>query len=199
MGPVEHIVADLVQHERCFELAQDRDRLFRRLRAVVGNPDVKRLAGAHELIQRQHRLLDRSIRVGTVMVEDIHVFQPHPLQALVAAGDQVLARTPFAVGAGPHQVARLAGDDQLVAERHQVLLQNPAEGDLRRTRFRAVVVREVEVGDAEVERGSRHRPAVVVHVDAPEVVPQPQRYRRKPQPAASAAAVGHGVVTVFSR
>src|SRR3712207_7993263 len=53
--------------------------------------------------------------VGPVRVEDVHVLHAHALQALVEAREYMLARAPLAIGPGPHLVARLRGDDELVA------------------------------------------------------------------------------------
>ena len=61
---------------------------------------------------------------------------------------------------------------------------------------RPVVVREVEVGDAEVESASQDRAAGVERPVVPEVLPEPERDRRKLQAAASTAAVEHAVVAV---
>ena len=55
-------------------------------------------------------------------VEDVDVLQAHALEALVEAGEQVFARSPFAIGPGPHVVAGLGGDDQFVAISAQVVL-----------------------------------------------------------------------------
>ena len=45
-------------------------------------------------------------------VKNIDIVQTHALQALVEAGQQVLARaTATAVGARPHVPTRFAGDD----------------------------------------------------------------------------------------
>ncbi len=60
-------------------------------------------------------------------IEDIDVIQTHALQALVEAGDQIFARSPLAVGPGPHVVSGLGGDDEFVAITAQIVLQNLAE------------------------------------------------------------------------
>src|ERR1700675_4999405 len=48
-------------------------------------------------------------------------------EALVQAGQEVLARPTIAVGPGPHVVARLGGDNQLVAVWAQVRSEDPPE------------------------------------------------------------------------
>ena len=63
------------------------------------------------------RLLERCLGIETVRVEDVDVVEPHPAEALVEARQEVLARSPLAVGAGPHVVAGLRRDDDLVPVR----------------------------------------------------------------------------------
>ena len=128
---VEHVVARLVNETGRAQLAQNGGGLPRLLRAVGRDTGVDRLAAAHDVVQRAQRLLHRCVGVRAVAVEDVHIVQPHALEALVEAGDQVLARSPLAVGAGPHVVAGFAGDHQLVAVAAQVLGQDSAKGLLR--------------------------------------------------------------------
>jgi len=59
-----------------------------------------------------------------------------------------------AVRARPHVIAGLGGDHQLVAVRPEVIGKHSPEVDLGRPVGRAVVVGEIEVGDAQVERGA---------------------------------------------
>ena len=147
-------------------------------------------------VQRPHRLLERGLRVGTVRVEDVDVVQPHPGQRGVQRGQQVLARTPVAVRTGPHVVAGLGGDHQLVAVRPEVLGEHPAEVGLRGSVGRAVVVGQVEMGDAEVERPPQDGPLGGQRIDVTEVLPEPERHRGQVQPAAADPAVGHVVVAI---
>ena len=109
-------------------------------------------------VERAHRLLERRLGVEAVRIEDVDVFEPHALEALVEAGEQVFAAAPLAVGARPHVVAGLAGDHEFVAIASEVAAQEVAEIDLRRARRRPVIVGEVEVGDPEVERGAQNGP-----------------------------------------
>ncbi len=89
-------------------------------------------------------------------VEDVDVLEAHALQALVEAGQQILARSPVAIRAGPHIVAGLGADDQFVAIGLEIEAQNLAEVAFRASRRRAVVVGQVEVGDAQVEGAAHH-------------------------------------------
>ena len=109
------------------------------------------------------------------------------------------ARPEVAVGPGPHVVAGLGRDDQLVAVGGEVGGEHAPEVLLGRPVGRAVVVGQVEVGDAEIERPpadrllGRERPVVA------EVVPQPERDGRQQQPAGAAPAIRHRVVAVLRR
>src|SRR5439155_5681967 len=67
----------------------------------------------------------------------------------------------------------LRRDDQLVPVRGEVAADEPAEGLLRGAVRVAVVVREVEVRDAEVERAADDRAARLERTVVPEVVPEP--------------------------
>ena len=139
------------------ERAHDRRRLAGLLRRVRGDARVERLALPHGRVERAHRLLERRVRVEAVRVEDVDVVEAHPREALVEAREQVLARAPLAVRPGPHVVAGLRRDDELVAVRPQVVREDPAEVLLGRAGRRPVVVREVEVRDAEIERAAHDR------------------------------------------
>ena len=121
------------------------------LGGVVGDADVQGLAGADDGVEGAHRLLQRGVGVGAVVVEDVDVVEAHAVEGLVQRRDQVLAGAPLAVRAGPHVVAGLGGDDDLVAVGREVVGQDAAEVGLGAAGRRAVVVGQVEVGDAEVE------------------------------------------------
>ena len=195
--PVEQVVARLVDQERNALGAQDGGRLAGLARRVRRDAHVERLALVDGRRQRAHRLLERGVSVEAVRVEDVEVVDADPPQALVQARQHVLARAAaLAVGARPHVPAGLAGDDQLVAVACQVLAQDPAEVDLGAAVGRAVVVGEVEVGDAQVEGGVHHRPLLRERRRVAEVVPQPEREERELKAAAPAEAVRHRVIAV---
>ncbi len=132
------------------------DRALRRVRRDAG---VQRLALPHGRVERAERLLHRRRGVAPVRVEDVDVVQPHSLEALVQAREQVLARAEVAVGTGPHVVAGLGRDHELVAEGREVRAQEGSERLLGRAVGRPVVVGQVEVRDAEVERPPHDRAA----------------------------------------
>ena len=81
---------------------------------IGGDTGVKRLSLADGGLEGPEGLLERRVGVEAVRVENVHIVHAHPLQALVEAGQQVLARSPLAIGAGPHVVTGLGGDDELV-------------------------------------------------------------------------------------
>ena len=170
--PVEHVVLRLMNQAGGPERFEDVHRLARLLRRIVGNAGVECLSAPHDLVERAHRLFEGRIRVGTVRVEDVHVLQPHALQALVDARDHVLARSPFAVRAGPHQVAGFRGDDKFIAMRGEIPLEDCSEILLGGTGGWTVVVRKVEVRDAEVERAPDHGPGVLEIIHVAKVVPE---------------------------
>jgi hypothetical protein len=59
---------------------------------------------------------------------------------------------------------------------------------------RAVIVRKVEVSDAEVESAAEHSQDVAEGVDSAEIVPKTKRNGGEKESAAATAAVMHGVV-----
>ena len=188
--PVEHRVRRLVDQQRRAHSRGSRRPRAVRSGGVRRDAGVQRPARAHRRVERAHRLLERRVRVEPVRVEDVDVVEAHPPQRLVEARQQVLPRAPLPVRPGPHVVAGLGRDDQLVAVRPEVARQDPAEVLLGRAVRRAVVVGQVEVRDPEVERPPQD---LALRVDRPvvaEVVPQAERDGRQPQPAPPAPAVG---------
>src|SRR6266446_4801452 len=95
------------------QFAEDLRRLLGPPGRVRGDAGVERLSLADCGVERPLRLLERSLGVEAMRVEDVDVLQAHPLQALVEAGQQVLSRAPDAVRTRPHVPAGLRGDDQL--------------------------------------------------------------------------------------
>ena len=149
---VQHRVGRLVDQERHAHVAQDRRRPAGVAR--VSTTRCRRTAPCltrTRARERTHRLLQRRVGIEAVGVEDVDVVEPEPAEALVEAGQQVLARAAVAVRPRPHVPAGLGRDDQLVAERREVAAQEAAEVLLGRAVRRPVVVGQVEVGDAEVE------------------------------------------------
>ena len=195
-GTVKYRIAVLVDDEGDMQLVQNGGSLFQRGAVVVGKPRVQRPAALHGGGQRAHGLLQRGVRVHAVMVENVHIVQPHPLQALVQTGQQIFPAAPVSVRAVPHGIARLGGNDEFVPVSGQVVPQNTAEIPFRRAGSRPIVVGKVKVGDAVVKGGAHDGPHGVVAGGIPKIVPQTQRYGGKFQPAGAAAMVGHGRIAV---
>ena len=105
---IEHRVRRLVDEQRHTHVAEDAGRLDRARRRVRRDAGVERLARVHRGGKRTHRLLERSLRVGPVVIEDVDVIETQPFKRLVQRGEDVLPRAQVAVGAGPHVPARLA-------------------------------------------------------------------------------------------
>ena len=196
-GAVKDGVAVLVDDEGDVELVEDGAGFFQRLTVVVGQAGIKRLAAAHRLRQSTHGLFQRGVGVHAVVVENIHIVQPHALQAPVQAGQQILAAAEIPVRAGPHGISRFAGKHQLIPVGTQVFFKNTAEILLGSAGHRAVVVRHIDVRDAAVECGAQHGAHIVEGVARAEVVPQPQRNAGQLQAAFAAAGVLHRLITAL--
>ena len=145
------------------------------------------------------RLLEGRVGIEVVVVEDVDVVEAHAGEALVQAGQEVLAGTEVAVGTGPHVPACLGRDHELVAVVAEVGVEDATEIRLGAAVRGAVVVGEVEVGDAQVESAAQDRTLVLERLLFAEVLPEPERDRRQEQAAAPAAAVGHRVVAALGR
>src|SRR3546814_4897025 len=106
------------------------------------------------------RLLARGLGIYAVRIESVDIIDPHPLEALVAARDQIFAAAAdIAVRAGPHIPPRLGRDHQFVAVRGEIGREDAAEILLRRAVWRAVIVGEIDMRDAAIERAAQHRAA----------------------------------------
>jgi hypothetical protein len=172
------------------QAAQDPGRLPGLGRGVRGDPDVESLA-CRTALSRAPRVSSSGSRDRSDRSRRVDVLQPHALQALVKAGQKVLARPPLTVGAGPHVISRLCADHQLVAEGTQVAAHHRVQGLLGGAVGRPVVVCQVEVGDAQIEGVQQGQPTLVQGPLGAEVLPQAQGDRGELEAAPAAAAVGH--------
>ena len=131
-----------------------------------------------------------------MMVEDIHIIELHALQRLIERCHQILTGAPVTVRAVPHGVACLRGDDHLITVRTKIRAHDLSEVLLRGARLRAVVVRQVEVGDAVIKCRKQHR-LHHVHIGfRAEVVPETQGHLRKLQSRFSTAPVKVSLIAV---
>ena len=108
-------------------------------------------------------------------VENVDVVQAHAGKGLIDRGNQVLARTTIAIRPGPHVIAGLARDDQLIAVGLPVRGKVLTKVGLGRAVGRAVVIREIEVGDTVIEGGTEHVALGDAVIGVSEVVPQAER------------------------
>ncbi|MPM16523.1 hypothetical protein SDC9_62904 [bioreactor metagenome] len=118
---------------------------------------------------------------------------------MIKACRQILLGAPFAIRAGPHIIAGLAGNDQLVPIRQEVLFQNLTECFFRAAWRRTVVVRQIEMGDSQIEGALDHFARVIEQVHLAEVVPKPKGDGRQFKTAVAYAVIDHFVVSVLSR
>ncbi len=85
-------------------------------------------------------------------IEDIDVVESHAPQALIETGQHIFARAAaLPVRPGPHVPAGLGGNDQLVAMGVEIFLEQAAKVGLGASIRRAVVIREIEMRDAQIE------------------------------------------------
>ncbi|MPM24550.1 hypothetical protein SDC9_71033 [bioreactor metagenome] len=172
--PIEDGIPDLIEHKRAVQFLEDFRRAERRFRVVIRNARVKRASALDRRVEGEHALLQRRLGVHAMMVKDIHIRQPHALQALVQAREHVFSAAVVAVGPRPHQITRLSTDDQLVAVLRHLLAEDTPEIRFRGARLGAVVIGEVKVRHSLVERGKAHPLHVFVIVVRAKVMPKPQ-------------------------
>ncbi|MNM92325.1 hypothetical protein D3C81_1046530 [compost metagenome] len=131
-----------------------------------------------------------------MVIEDVHIVEPEPAQALVQAGKQVFGAAAVAVGAVPHHVARLAGDDQLVSVGGQTALEHAAEGGFGGAWRWPVVVGEIEVGDPQIERLMHHGLHPGGIAPGTKVVPEPEADAGQAQAVATGGSVSLALVAI---
>ena len=199
---VEHRVRRLVDQQRRAELAGDRRCLLVRLRrGVRRDAGVQRATGADRGVERRHRLLDRASRRRS---GGCRRCRRSPGPSGPATGRARPART--SATRRPARRARATCRSPALVEitsssrrPAKSVAQVPAEVLLGPAVGRPVVVGQVEVRHAAVERPAQDRPLGLLGPVGAEVLPQPQRERRQLEPAAAAVAVVHGVVAVVGR
>ena len=108
-------------------------------------------------------------------IEDVDVVQPHPLERLVAGGDEVLTRPTLPIGAGPHIVASLGAYNKFIPIGLEISRHHATEINLGLPIGRTVIISEVEVSDTAIERTTQHGTLRESGVKISKVVPQSQR------------------------
>ena len=179
------------------KLVEDRSSFFHRRAVVVRQANVKCFARRHGLRERAHRFFERRVRVHAVMIENVDVVKTHAHEALVEARVQIFAAAPVAVRARPHIIACFRRDDELVAVRTEIFAEQPSKILFSAAIGRPVIVREVEIRDAVVERRAHERFHLLVARRVAEVVPKTERHARQAQPTPPARGVGHSVIAML--
>ena len=113
------------------------------------------------------------------MVEDIHRIKAHAQETLVQTGSQIFFAAPVTVGTRPHIIACLGADDHFISVRGKAFLYDPSEIFFRASRFRAVIVSQVKVGDAVVKSGKAKFFHILIYRSVSKIMPQSQRDCRK--------------------
>ena len=180
-----------MDQQRRSQPSKDGGRLFGALGRVRRDAHVQRLALADGGVERAHGLFQRRLGVKSMRVEDVDVLEAHPSKALVEAGQQIFSGAPDPIRPGPHVVAGLTGNHQLVAVAGQVRLQDATEVFLGGAVGRSVVVGQVEMRDAQVEGPAEDRSLGLERAVMAEVLPQSERDGRQEQAAASGPPVRH--------
>ena len=130
-------------------------------------------------------------------VEEVHIVEPHALQTLVQTGHQRLARAPIAVRSGPHHIAGLGTDEEFVAIGGEIGVEQAAYRFLGGSGRRAVVVGQVEMGDAMVKGITADSPTLVKGHIGTKILPKPQTYLGQHDATAPTAGIGHAVIVAI--
>src|SRR5215472_16826670 len=104
-----------MEQTRGSQVPQDMNRLSSRLRTIRGDAYIESATAPDCRVECAHRLFERRLCVVPVRIEDVDVLEPHALEALIQTGEEILARAPLSVWAGPHAVPSLGRDDELIA------------------------------------------------------------------------------------
>ena len=128
------------------------------------------------------------------MIEYIHIVESQPLKRLIDACHQILPAAPVAIRARPHIVPGLRCDHELIPVRHEILVQQMSCIDLRTAILRAVVIRQIELRDTEVEGRPHHLSHILIIPVRSEIVPEAQRHSREHKPALPHTVVLHPLI-----
>ncbi len=169
-----------MNQQRHFVFGQQLGHFARLGRRIRRDAHVQRLARMHRGRKRAGGFFQRRVGIETMRIENIHVIQAHALQALIKRRQHVFPRSAaLAVRPRPHVPARLRRNQQFIAIRTEIVLEHSPEIGLGAAVRRAVVVRQIEVCDAEIERGAQDVALRGDRRGVAEVVPKTQRQRRQ--------------------
>ena len=104
---VEHGTAVLREQARYMRLLQYVVASLLQFWRILRDAHIERLSLSHQVDECLHGLFDGCHTVVAMAVEDVEVFQSCAFQALVAAGNQVLAAAARAIHPRPHVVSCL--------------------------------------------------------------------------------------------
>ena len=164
---------------------------------IVGDSRINRLTGLHNLKQGQHSLHQRGIRIHTMVIENIHVIQLHPFQGGVTACEQILSGTAISIGTLPHIIACLSANQKLFPIRAKISLVQNTEISLRLSIGGTVIVGQIKMGNAQVEGLPKNILHLLLRIPFSEVMPKPQRNRRKIQTGFPRLSIFHAIITIF--
>ena len=145
--------------------------------------------------ERPHRFLQRGYWIHPVAVEDIDILKSHPIQRLIERGEEIFPGAPVTIGAGPHGVAGLGGDDQFISIGLEIGCEHLAEVALSGARWRSVVIGQIEMGHPEIEGPQNDIPCRLEGVDISEIMPKPKGNSGKQESGSAAPGekIGTGV------
>ena len=81
--------------------------------------------------KRPHGFFKWRCRIKAMRIENINIIETKPLQALVEARQHIFTAAKFSVGARPHQIAGLGGNDEFIAVARKIRLENLSRKSLR--------------------------------------------------------------------
>ena len=167
---VEHVVTGLVDDKWGVEVLENLGDGGRLRAIVVGNANVKRLPLPNQLVEGFSGFFNWCFLIRPVGIEDIHVVELEPLQALVGTGDDALTGTPITVRTVPHFIAGLAGNNHFVPVGLHVGCHDAAKVFFGTPRNRVVIIGQVVVGNSQVKGLVDNRLLVFVGIDAAKIV-----------------------------
>ena len=144
---------------------------FHCLTIIVGNSNIQCLSASDDLCQSLHGLLKWSLRIHSVMIEDIYIIQAKTFQALVKTGDQILTASPVSIRSRPHVVTGLCADNQLISVCRKFLSQDFSKICLRTSRLWTIVVCKVKMCNSIVKCCEAHLFHILINTGVPEIMP----------------------------
>ena len=168
---VKNIIRILINDKRTVQFFQNICGAFHCLTIVVGDSNIQCLSASDNLCQSLHSLLQRSLRIHSVMIENIYIIQAKTFQALVKTGDQILTASPVSIRSRPHIIACLCADDQLISVCRKFLSQDFSKIFLRTSRLWAIVVCKVKMCNSIIKCCEAHLLHILINTGISEIMP----------------------------